>query len=200
MQRYTSMNLSNEKNVHIYLVWIKNVFWVTITSILRTLSRSPYWVSSSWQPAGRSINFRYLRRQKGLSPHTHTHTHTHTHKRKRVTNRHTRCQTVGLIGLSPSGGNKCWVCQRKVGWAEYLKYTVTILSCARWIHSTHWYHTYVKYSFTTFEGLRLSWVGNIKMDLQEAGLWGGDLDWIDLAQDRDRWRALVFAIMNLRVP
>ena len=39
---------------------------------------------------------------------------------------------------------------------------------------------------------------NIKMDLQEVG-WGG-MDWIDLARDRDRWRALVSALMNLRVP
>ena len=39
---------------------------------------------------------------------------------------------------------------------------------------------------------------NIKMDLQEVG-WVG-MDWIDLAQDRDRWRALMKAVMNLRVP
>jgi hypothetical protein len=39
---------------------------------------------------------------------------------------------------------------------------------------------------------------NIKMDLREIG-WGG-MDWIDLAQDRDQWRALVKTVMNLRVP
>ena len=39
---------------------------------------------------------------------------------------------------------------------------------------------------------------NIKMGLQEVGY--GGMDWIDLAQDRDRWRTLVTAIMNLRVP
>jgi len=42
------------------------------------------------------------------------------------------------------------------------------------------------------------WVYNIRMDLQEAGC--GYMDWIGLAQDRDRWRTLVSAVMNLRVP
>jgi hypothetical protein len=47
-------------------------------------------------------------------------------------------------------------------------------------------------------GLRRRWEGNIKMDLQDVGC--GDMDWIELAQDRYRWRALVNVIMNLRVP
>jgi hypothetical protein len=45
---------------------------------------------------------------------------------------------------------------------------------------------------------RRRWEDNIKMDLREVG-WGG-MVWINLAQDRDRWRALVNAVMNLRVP
>ena len=45
---------------------------------------------------------------------------------------------------------------------------------------------------------RRRWVDNIRMDLQEVGC--GYMDWIGLAQDRDRWRTLVSAIMNLRVP
>jgi hypothetical protein len=45
---------------------------------------------------------------------------------------------------------------------------------------------------------RLRWVDNIRIDLQEVG-WGG-MGWIGLAQDRDRWRAIVNVVMNLRVP
>jgi len=45
---------------------------------------------------------------------------------------------------------------------------------------------------------RLMWVDNIRKDLQEVGF--GYMDWIGLAQDTDRWRTLVSAVMNLRVP
>jgi len=42
------------------------------------------------------------------------------------------------------------------------------------------------------------WKDNIKIDLQEVGC--GGMDWIELAQNSDRWRALMNAVMNLRVP
>jgi hypothetical protein len=45
---------------------------------------------------------------------------------------------------------------------------------------------------------RRRWQDNIKMDLQEVG-WGG-MDWIEMAQDRDRWPAFVNAVMKLQVP
>ena len=45
---------------------------------------------------------------------------------------------------------------------------------------------------------RCRWEDNIKMDLREVGCDPGD--WIDLAEDRDQWRAYVRAVMNLRVP
>ena len=45
---------------------------------------------------------------------------------------------------------------------------------------------------------RRRWEDNIKMDLQEVR--GGCGDWMELTQDRDRWRALVSTVMNLRVP
>ena len=46
--------------------------------------------------------------------------------------------------------------------------------------------------------LRRRWEENTKVDLQDVGY--GGMDWIDVAQDMDRWRALVNAVMNLRVP
>ena len=46
--------------------------------------------------------------------------------------------------------------------------------------------------------LRYRRVDNIRMDLQEVGC--GYMDWIGLTQDRDRWRTLVSAVMNVRVP
>ena len=45
---------------------------------------------------------------------------------------------------------------------------------------------------------RRRWADNIKMDLQEVGCVG--MDWLELAQDRDKWRALVNAVLNLLVP
>jgi hypothetical protein len=45
---------------------------------------------------------------------------------------------------------------------------------------------------------RRRWEDNIKMDIREVGC--GGMKWIELAQDRDRWRALVNVVMNLRVP
>ena len=45
---------------------------------------------------------------------------------------------------------------------------------------------------------RRRWEDNIKMDLQEVGR--GFMDWMELAQDRDRWWVLVTAVMSLRVP
>jgi hypothetical protein len=44
---------------------------------------------------------------------------------------------------------------------------------------------------------RRRWEDNIKIDIQDVGC--GGMDWIELAQDRDRWRALVHAVMDLRV-
>ena len=46
---------------------------------------------------------------------------------------------------------------------------------------------------------RHRWKDNIKMDLQEM-VWGGGMDWFELVQDRDRWRALVNEVLNIRVP
>jgi hypothetical protein len=48
------------------------------------------------------------------------------------------------------------------------------------------------------ERLRSGWMDNIRMDLGVVG-WG-DVDWINLAKDRNRWRAVVNSVLNLRVP
>jgi hypothetical protein len=45
---------------------------------------------------------------------------------------------------------------------------------------------------------RRRWVDNIKMDLREIGWYG--VDWMDMSQDREQWRALVNTVLNLRVP
>jgi len=45
---------------------------------------------------------------------------------------------------------------------------------------------------------RRTWEDNIKTDLQEVGCWG--MEWIELVQNRDRWREFVNAVMNLRIP
>jgi hypothetical protein len=46
---------------------------------------------------------------------------------------------------------------------------------------------------------RCRWVDNIKIDLREIG-WDGIMDWIDLAQNKDQWRAYVKKVMSIRVP
>jgi hypothetical protein len=47
---------------------------------------------------------------------------------------------------------------------------------------------------------RCRWVDNIKMDLKRDRMGWDGMDWIDLPQDRDQWRALVNMVLNLRVP
>ena len=76
-----------------------------------------------------------------------------------------------------------------------------MLHCYRYIRYTH-IETLctlceISYLFANFVCYEV-WEDNIKMDLQEVG--GGCGDWMELAQDRDRWRALVNTVMKLRVP
>jgi hypothetical protein len=62
-------------------------------------------------------------------------------------------------------------------------------------HIGYWWKSQME---RPLERPRRTWVDNIEMDLIEIK-WDGS-DWIDLAQDRDRWRTLVNTVMNLRVP
>ena len=66
------------------------------------------------------------------------------------------------------------------------------LSCRRIFNIDHYIYIYI------YIYIWRRWVDNIRMDLQEVGC--GYMDWIGLAQDRDRWRMLGSAVMNLRVP
>jgi hypothetical protein len=80
---------------------------------------------------------------------------------------------------------------RKMGWAGYV---------ARMAEKMNVYRLLVgKPEGKRPQGRpRRRWIDNIKMDLLEIGL--SVVDWIGLAQDRQRWRALVNSVMNLRVP
>jgi hypothetical protein len=73
-------------------------------------------------------------------------------------------------------------------------YFCTVTACVATVACRIRYY----FSFIIIIIIRRRWEDNIKIDLQEIGF--GDVDWIDLAQDRDRWRALVNTVMNLRVP
>ena len=63
------------------------------------------------------------------------------------------------------------------------------------MYTGYWWGTLGK---EPLERSRCRWEDNIKIDLQEVGF--GGMDWIEVAQDRDRWHALVNAVMKLRVP
>ena len=83
---------------------------------------------------------------------------------------------------------------------------LTSKRCILYIYSTNIGTEYFKHRVLLgkpggrrpLERPRRRWVDNIRTDLQEVGC--GYMDWIGLAQDRDRWRTLVSAVMNLRVP
>jgi hypothetical protein len=79
---------------------------------------------------------------------------------------------------------------RRMRWAGH----VTRIGEGRGVYRCWWGNLRVRGHW----GPRRKCKDNIKMDLQEVG--GGDGDWMELAQDRDRWRALVSTVKNLRVP
>jgi hypothetical protein len=80
---------------------------------------------------------------------------------------------------------------RRMRWAGH----VALMRGRRGMHIGYWWESQKK---NALGRPRRRWVDNIEMDLREIG-WDG-MDWIDLVQDRDQWRALVNTVMNLRVP
>jgi hypothetical protein len=85
-----------------------------------------------------------------------------------------------------------------------IAFHLTYANCSTGLTATHlniftqWANNKGKYKKSALGRPRCRWVDNIKMDLREIG-WVG-MDWIDLAQGRDQWRALVNTVMNFRVP
>ena len=64
------------------------------------------------------------------------------------------------------------------------------------VYTVFWWGNLRERDHLEYQGV--DWEDNIKMDLQKVRC--GGMDWLQLVQDRDRWRALVNAVMNLRVP
>jgi len=92
---------------------------------------------------------------------------------------------------SPCGSrNGTWTDIKKLNYSERIGFSLSV--------SFHKYAILVFHSCRPLGRPRRRWVDNIRTDLKEVGC--GYMDWIGLAQDRDRWRTLVSEVMNLRVP
>ena len=95
--------------------------------------------------------------------------------------------TVQLYRCNTSQQNSNYMCRVLQLSRPYTVHTASSFSCGK-----------AKRKRRPLGRPRRRWVDNFRMDLQEVGC--GYMDWIGLAQDRDRWRTLVSAVMNLRVP
>ena len=118
---------------------------------------------------------------------------------------------TGLVWLRiQTGGVRLWVRQWTFGFREMRGISwlaASQLAAQEGLCTVEWVSKWVsKYGIRVYFCLgnwplgrpRRRWVGNTRMDLQEVGC--GYMNWIGLAQDRDRWRTLVSAVMNLGVP
>jgi hypothetical protein len=111
-------------------------------------------------------------------------------KRDEVTGEWIRLHNEKLNDLHSSTNNLRVIKSRRMRWAGHVAY----MGERRGVH---------RVLVGKYEGMRppgrprSRWENNIKTNLQEVGC--GGVDWIELVQDRDRWRALVNAVMNLRI-
>jgi hypothetical protein len=106
----------------------------------------------------------------------------------------TKIRTIRAQGLDKESEYEC--CFIRTGTKDFTEFWFRILHLFEVCMFSKFFN--IMYSVRPLGRPRRRWVDNIKMDLREIG-WD-DMDWIDLAQDRDQWRAYLNALMNLRVP
>ena len=92
---------------------------------------------------------------------------------------------------------RCWIFNGHVARTIPYRFCSSKRSCCIY-QSYYFWHCYTSYTHKYKRYVLQKWVDNIRMDLQEVGC--GYVDWIGLAQDRDRWRTLVCTVVNLQVP
>jgi hypothetical protein len=109
---------------------------------------------------------------------------------------------------SPTNVSQFWFFPISHSWCTVTRYLTlfTMVKCAQYFITAHIFHTtpchlhfwYAAEGKRALGRPRCRWEDNIKMDLQEVGRGRGD--WMELAQDRDRWRALVGTVRDFQVP
>ena len=113
-----------------------------------------------------------------------------------------QCDITELFYCSGiSGGLKCHLQPRKQERynAVWSTTNFSIIGRLRLSNFVYGLVTDILFLYPKYEP-RHRWKDNVQLDLQEVGWERGSMGWIDMAQDRDRWKALINVVMNLRVP